>query len=392
MSDGVDRGAQRRRSWPVFQNAFRPFFLGGAAWAGLLVPLWLVEYLGLPLPFAGSGVSGHAHEMVFGFLSAIVCGFALTAIPNWTGRAPVAGWRLALLFGLWGLGRITGLMLPGPVATLIDAAFLIVLAAVVFREIGAGRNWRNLPVAGLIAIYALAHVAYHWSPTGTQAIKGALAVACILIALIGGRIVPSFTRNWLAGRDNEAASRVVPPMMAYDKLSIGLLAVALVAWVLWPAHLLTGGLLLLAGIIHCYRLLRWQGGATLLEPLMWSLHLGYAWLPAGLVMLGAGVIGPTFISASAGLHAISAGLIGSMTLAVMTRASLGHTGRQRRANTATLWIYGLVHLGAVLRVAAALMANDPVLLATGAILWSAAFLLFVLAYAPMMFGARPVKT
>lgn len=391
MSDGIDRGAQRRSSWPVFQNAFRPFFLGGAVWAGLLVPVWLVEYLGLPFPFAGSGVSGHAHEMVFGYLSAIVCGFALTAIPNWTGRAPVAGWRLALLFGLWGLGRVTGLLLPGPVATVTDMAFLIVLAAVVFREIQAGRNWRNLPVAGLIASYALVHVAYHWSPTGSQAIKGGLAVACILIALIGGRIVPSFTRNWLSGRGNAAASRVVPPMMAYDKLSIGLLVISLAAWVLWPVSLLTGGPLILSGLVHGYRLFRWQGRETLAEPLMWSLHLGYAWLPVGLVLLGAGLIGPAHISTSAGLHATSAGLIGSMTLAVMTRASLGHTGRERRANTATFWIYGLVHLGAALRVLAALLANDPVLLATGAILWSASFMIFVLAYAPMMFGARPAK-
>ncbi len=391
MSGDIDRGAQRRRAAPILQNAFRPFFLGGAVWAALLVPVWLAEFLGFPLPLARFGMSGHAHEMIFGFLSAIICGFALTAIPNWTGRSPVAGWRLGLLFGLWALGRVASLVLAGPVATLLDVAFLLVLTAVVLREIGAGRNWRNLPVAGLIAGYALAHLAFHAFSADPLAIRSSLAIACTLIALIGGRIVPSFTRNWLAGRGDVAATKVAPPMGVFDKAAIGVLIVALSGWVLWPAHMLTGGLLVLAGLAHACRLLRWQGAATLSEPLMWSLHLGYAWLPLGLVLLGAGLVVPGYIAPGAGLHAIAAGLIGSMTLAVMTRASLGHTGRERRANVATFWIYGLVHLGAALRVIAALLANDPILLAAGAILWSAAFMVFAVAYAPMMFGARPAK-
>jgi len=388
----ADRGAQRRAAPPVLQNAFRPFFLAGALWAAALVPLWVREFAGGGSgPLASLGMTGHAHEMLYGYMAAIICGFALTAIPNWTGRAPVAGNGLAALFGLWVAGRIAVLAFDGMVAEMVDIAFLFVLAAVACREVMAGKNWRNLPVVGLLSLSALSHLLFHFPDYYLAATRGTFAVAALLIALIGGRIVPSFTRNWLASTNSPHLASMPGPMKAYDKGSLGVLAVALFGWTIAPVHLITGGLLVLAGLTQLVRLARWKGSATLAEPLVWSLHAGYAWLGIAVGLIGAGIVWPGAIPASAGLHAMAAGLVGTMTLAVMTRASRGHTGRAREADAVTTVIYGLAHLGAIVRVCAALNGNDTILLVAGATLWSGAFLLFVIGYAPMLFGAKPQK-
>lgn len=381
-----DRGALRRAAPPVLQNAFRSFFLGGAIWAALQVPLWIAEYLGWLGPLAGA--MGHAHEMLFGFLAAIICGFALTAIPNWTGRAPVAGAGLAALFGLWLAGRVAMMAAGQSWGLWIDLAFLPLLTAIIVREIAEGRNWRNLPVAGLIALLTLSHFAFHHPEWAIAAIRGTFAVALILVALIGGRIVPSFTRNWLAGRGDEAAKAVVPPMQGLDKAVLGVTAIALGAWVALPLQPITGFLMVLAAAAQLGRFLRWQWQRTLAEPLMWSLHAGYVWIVAALALTGAGIIWPDAISSKAGFHAIGTGVIGAMTLAVMTRASLGHTGRERVADAATTLVFILVHAGALLRVTAALLADQPVLLGVSAVLWSAAYAVFAMAYAPMLWHAR----
>ncbi|WP_417488524.1 NnrS family protein [Maricaulis sp.] len=392
MERPADRGAQRRAAPPVLQNAFRPFFLAGAFWAAALVPLWVWEFAGGGSgPVPSMGLTGHAHEMLYGYLAAIICGFSLTAIPNWTGRAPVAGMGLAALFGLWAIGRVAVLAFDGVVAVMVDLAFLFVLAAVAFREVVAGKNWRNLPVVGLLSLFALSHLLFHFPDYYLVAIRGTFAVAALLIALIGGRIVPSFTRNWLASVASRHTATMPGPMKAYDKVSLGVLVLALLSWTIAPAYLATGGVLLLAGVMQGVRLARWKGQATLAEPLVWSLHAGYAWLPIAVGLVGAGIAWPALIPASAGLHALAAGLIGTMTLAVMTRASLGHTGRPRKADGVTTLIYILAHLGAVLRVCAALHGNDTLLLAAGATLWSGAFLLFCIGYAPMLFGSKPTR-
>lgn len=390
MDKSVDRGTRRRAAPPFLQNAFRPFFLGGAFWAAALVPLWVWEYAGGGFgPQASLGMVGHAHEMLYGYLAAIICGFSLTAIPNWTGRAPVAGNGLAALFALWVAGRIAVLAFDGVMATSVDIAFLFVLAAVAFREVMAGKNWRNLPVVGLLALFALSHLLFHFPAYYAAAIRGTFAVAALLIAVIGGRIVPSFTRNWLASINSTHTASIPGPMKAYDKGAIAVLAVALLGWIASPASMITGGLLVLAGLSQIVRLARWKGFATLAEPLVWSLHAGYVWLGIAAGLIGAGILWPGNIPASAGVHAMAAGLIGTMTLAVMTRASLGHSGRSRSANRVTTLIYVLAHLGAILRVCAALRGNDLTLLAAGATLWSGAFLLFFIGYAPMLFGSKP---
>jgi len=383
-------GQRRRASPPILQNAFRPFFLTGAIWAACLVPLWVLAYFGHePLAGMSMDMTLHAHEMLYGFLAAIICGFSLTAIPNWTGRLPVAGLGLGLLFGLWLAGRIATLVSGHWLAASLDVAFLIVLAGVVFREITVGKNWRNLPVAGLIGLLAVSHILFHLPSLQAHAIRGTLAVAALLIAVIGGRIVPSFTRNWLAAKANPHASSLPAPMGRYDKVAIAILAVGLSGFVLAPHSFFTGLILLIAGLAHAIRLVRWKGVHTFSEALVWSLHAGYAWLAVACGLIGASRLWPTLIPTAAGFHALAAGLIGAMTLAVMTRASLGHSGRARRADLATTLIYALVHLGAIGRVVAAFVQNDPIWLDLGAGLWSAAFALFAIAFAPMLFGRPP---
>lgn len=353
----------------------------------MMVPLWVTEYFGWTL--LAHGLTGHAHEMLYGFLAAIICGFALTAIPNWTGRSPVSGPGLASLFGLWLAGRFAYLLADNIWVAILDSLFLVVLAAVVIREITAGKNWRNMPVAGIIVLFAVSHIAFHQPDLNAGAIRATFAVAILLIALIGGRIVPSFTRNWLAAENHPASTRIAPPMQMFDKIALGLTGMALLGWIALPFPSVTGGLLILAGLTHLYRMARWQGPVTLSEPLVWSLHAGYVWLVAALMLTGGAIVWPHIIPFAAGLHAIAAGLIGSMTLAVMTRASLGHTGRPRSASALTTTIFVLIHAGALLRIIAAFDNNAMVWLATSGVVWSSAFALFAAGYAPMLLGKKP---
>jgi uncharacterized protein involved in response to NO len=382
--------ARRAYTGPaVFSFGFRPFFLMGAAWAALAVPIWIWSLAS----GAAAGVhrDWHVHEMLFGFLAAVIAGFLTTAIPNWTGRMPVIGGPLAGLAALWLAGRLAMLFADviGPVAAVVDSAFLLVFAGVVWREVLSGRNWRNLPVCILVTLLALANVAFHldarlWSSgLGERLALGAIAV---LIALIGGRIVPSFTRNWLRARRIAAEPAVFG---RFDQAAVGLAAAGALSWVFAPDARLTGIALACAGTANLARLARWRGWAAAREPLVWVLHLGYAWLGAGLVLLGLSRLTPE-IPRTAGVHALTAGAVGVMTLAVMTRASRGHTGRALAADAATTAVYVLINLAAMARVAAPFAGVlQPGLLILSAALWSLAFGSFVAGYAPMLIRPRP---
>jgi len=377
---------------PILQYGFRPFFFLAALYAGLAVPLWLWIYVGAPAPPGPFGGLGwHAHEMIFGYLGAVIAGFILTAIPNWTGRLPLSGWPLALLVALWIAGRAGNAALAAPVPALVlDLAFPAVLALAVWREVVAGRNWRNAPIAAMITLFAIAGAIDHLSALGVApeqlGIRLALGVAAVMIVLVGGRIVPSFTRNWLAKR---GAARVPAPFGPLDRAAMAATAIAALGWIAAPEAAATGALLVVAGILVGVRLARWRGLATFSEPIVLILHLGYGWVALALVLLGLAALVPGDVPVSAALHALTAGAVGTMTLAVMTRASLGHTGRPIVADGAVVALYAFVTLGAVLRVAAPFAGAWylPVLYAGGA-LWSAAFLLFAIRYAPILWGAR----
>lgn len=376
----------------LLQEGFRPFFLAAGLWAGTALLAWLGALHGVfPLPSAFDPLTWHAHELVFGFALATVAGFLLTAIPNWTGRMPLQGLPLALLAALWAAGRaaVAASSVIGPaVAAAVDLAFTAALLAVVLREIVAGRNWRNLPMVAalglLLAANALVHAeALGWAGTASFGNRAGVAVLVMLISLVGGRIIPSFTRNWLAKR---SAARLPAPFGAPDRAALLATAAGLALWLSPAPDGLTGAVLLAAGALALARLARWQGLRTLAEPLVWVLHLGHLWVALGLLLLGASRLWDA-VPETAGLHALTAGAIGTMTLAVMTRASRGHTGRPLAADAATTATYILVTAGAALRVAAGLLPESAtLLLGLAGAAWIGAFAVFVAAY------ARPLAT
>jgi uncharacterized protein involved in response to NO len=337
----------------------------------------------------------HAHEMVFGYLGAILAGFLLTAIPNWTGRKPVAGWRLAGLFALWLLARIAvALQAAGSIAPAVvlvpELLFWCVLVAIAVREVAGAKAIHNLPVVAVIALLGVCDLVSFlpdWTALDPMlGLRLALAVIAALISLIGGRITPAFTRNWLM---KDKAGKLPPEFNTLDKLAVGATAVGMFAWACRPESGWAGALLLAAAILQAVRLARWQGQRTLSEPLVAILHLGYLWLVLALLALGLAAIAPSVVEASQALHVFTAGTIGTMTLAVMTRATLGHTGRALTAGPATRAIYLLVTLGALLRVAAAWLPIDyGTTVGAAGLLWAGAFLLYAIAYGPALFRPR----
>jgi uncharacterized protein involved in response to NO len=379
------------RGWPtVLANGFRPFFLLGAVHAGLAILVWLPVFYGeLRLTTAFAPRDWHVHEMLYGYLPAVITGFLLTAIPNWTGRLPLQGAPLLTLVLVWVAGRVC-VTFSAAVgwwpAMLVDAAFLALVAAAAAREIVAGRNWRNLMMVVLVLLLLAGNVAFHlearFAGTADVAVRLGIAVVVLLISLIGGRVVPSFTRNWLV---RENPGRLPVPFGRFDMIVVASGAIALASWVAAPDRALSGIALALACGLHLVRLVRWAGDRTLRERLLLILHVGYAFVPLGFGLAAAAAFGG--VPASAGIHAWMAGAAGVMTLAVMTRATLGHTGQALSASAATQAIYAAIVIAAASRIAAVLVpAHDEVLLHAAACAWVLAFLGYALAFGPLLLG------
>jgi uncharacterized protein involved in response to NO len=382
---------------PVLNHAFRICFLLAAIWAAAAVPLWLLSFAGsISLSSAYGDVAWHAHELVFGYAALVVCGFLFTAIPNWTGRLPVAGWPLAGLVLIWLAGRLAMLnaeTLGTSATAAIDVAFLAAVLAVAAREIVAGKNWRNLRVLVLVLWLLLANVAFHASVlTGDMtdlSLRGSVGALVALITLVGGRLTPSFTRNWLV---KHGAAQLPAPFGRLDAMAIGTGVVALLLWVTAPTGAATATLAALAAVLLAWRLARWRGWATWREPLLLILHLGYAFVPLGFALLAGNAWRPESVPANAVIHAWTAGAVGTMTLAVMTRSSLGHTGHALSATPATTAIYIAIVLAAVLRICAPFTLDGyHALLNVSGAAWTLAFVIFVASYGPMLCSSRKAK-
>jgi uncharacterized protein involved in response to NO len=281
-----------------------------------------------------------------------------------------------------------GFLLGGFAAAVIDIAFLVTLAAVAAREIVAGKNWRNLRVLIVLGVLTAGNVVFHaevlLNGAADVGIRLAIGAVILLIALIGGRIVPSFTNNWLA-RNNPG--RLPVPFSRFDMIVLAASVLALAGWIAAPTHAVTGGLMLAAGLLQAARLARWAGDRTVADRLVLVLHVGYAFLPLGFLLIGASAFFDD-VPASAGIHAWTAGGIGLMTLAVMTRATLGHTGQALQAGQGTEAVYGLVLAAALLRIAAAFN-GSMVLIEFAGFAWIAAFAGFLLLYGPLLGRAKP---
>lgn len=394
--------ARQMRDWTgpaILTFGFRPFFLGAGVWALLAMLLWVPALSGwLELPTAFDPVTWHAHEFLFGYLGAVIAGFLLTAVPNWTGRLPIVGGRLGLLAVVWLAGRVAvgvSAHLPAGVVAAVDLSFPLLLALAIGREIVAGKNWRNLVVLGMLGLFTLGNAAFHASAaTGGFAAQSAglrigLGAVILMIGVIGGRIIPSFTRNWLVKRG--PGRLPVPPMQRFDKGALGALAVTLLVWVALPDHPVTGGLLVLTALLHALRLARWAGQRTLAEPLVAVLHIGYAFIPLGALAMGVEVLRPDTFG-SAAQHLWMAGAAGVMTLAVMTRATLGHTGQTLTAGRGTVVIYAAMVASVLARVAAGVWpaAYLPLVEAAG-IGWVVAFGGFALVYGRLLLTKPAAK-
>lgn len=378
---------------PFLRGGFRPFFFGAAVWGVIAIALWLCALGGrISLPTLFGAVAWHRHEMIFGFVGAAVSGFLLTAIPNWTGRLPIAGKPLLSLFGLWAAARLVVLFssLAGfwP-AAFLDVGLFVALALLAGREVLASNN-RNMPVVGLVLLFALADAADYAEAAGMisggYGWRGAISLVIIMISLIGGRIIPSFTRNWMVKQGSRAPLPTQPQTL--DLLVIATTAIALFFWVAFTTRPLTGWMLILAALAQALRLSRWGGLRTMNDPLVLILHVGYFWVPTGLFLLGLSLAGLD-VPESAGVHALTAGGMTTMILAVMSRATLGHTGRSLKASPVTVSAYVLAAVGALLRVGASLgLGGYSTMLNIAGAFWGAALLLFLYVYTPILWSPR----
>jgi len=401
MSEHKAGGSQRRggiprlrpESIPVLSYGFRPFFLGAALWACIAMVLWIGVLSGWWSFATGYGlIAWHTHEFLFGYVAAVMTGFLLTAIPNWTGRFPLQGRPLLALFALWLAGRAAMLAtdeIGSAAAAAIDCVYLVTLTAVVSREIVVGGNWRNLRVVVLVGLVGLANILFQAEvlidAAPAYGLRLGVAGIVALIMVVGGRITPSFTSNWLTRQGSETRPA---PLGRFDIASIAIAAVALISWTLVPAWYGTAALLLVMAIAQAARLSRWAGALAWREPILLVLHVGYGFVPLGALLLACSIIWPQLMPASGALHAWTTGAMGVMTLAVMTRASLGHTGRDMVSSPSTMLIYVAMVVAALARIAAPIVPAIyyEALLASGAA-WFLAFGIFVAVYGPLLVTA-----
>lgn len=377
----------------ILSYGFRPFFFMGTLYAGLAILVWLPLFYGwLETSSLFAPVDWHIHEMLFGYLAAVMTGFLLTAIPNWTGRLPVQGMPLLALVLIWLAGRFA-VYFSGQIgwvaAGVIDCAFLLAVVLAAATEIVAGRNWRNLkvliPVSVLLAANIVFHAEAHFSGISDVGRRLGIGAAVLLITIIGGRIIPSFTRNWLV---RENPGRLPVPFNRFDAAAIGLSALALALWAFLPARGVTGLALLAAAVVNVMRLGRWAGDRTFRDPLVVILHVAYAFIPLGMLLAALAILYPETVAAAAAMHAFGVGAIGAMTLAVMVRATLGHTGRALRAGKAGCFVFAAILIAAVVRIAAALGVPGDWPIHFAACAWAAAFLGFAVLYGPMIMRPR----
>ncbi len=379
----------------LLASGFRfAFFLAGLA-ALLLVPAWVaILVYGAPLGSAWPPTLWHAHEMLFGFVAAAVSGFLLTAVPGWTGRRGYSGAPLVLLAGLWLCGRIlnaTSAFWPASVVMLIDVGFLFALAVLLAPPLLRARN-RNTPLLLVLVVLMLCNGVFHSAlnrhdrVTANRALLWGIDIALLLVTIIGGRIVPAFTGNGLRAAGSSLKMRVWP--------GVGLAAIASMAAValvdlVWPGSRGAGVFAGIAALSQAVRLMQWRSYATLRQPLLWVLHLGYAWLPLGLALKCAALLGG-YAASAFWLHALTVGALATMILAVMTRASLGHTGRPLVVQPSTTAAYLLLLLAGLTRVFGVGVAhlNYVTVLVLSACFWTGAFALFLVVYGPILWSPR----
>jgi uncharacterized protein involved in response to NO len=372
----------------LFRLGFRPFYLLAALWAALAVPLWIAQFAGvLPPPLAYPAMLWHAHEMTFGFALAVIVGFLLTAGRAWTGLPTPTGARLAGLAALWVAARVFNYTGPGAMAMLLDAAFIVASMLAIGVVLLKARNYRNLFVLAVLTAFLVANSMFHLAVAGRidveplKAVRFFVFVIVVLTCVIGGRVIPTFTANALRGVRQWRDPRL-------DWASLALTAFALLLALLPVPAGVVAAACFVGAALQAARLAGWNPWATRRVPILWVLHLAYAWIPAGLVLLALGALG--VVPESAGVHALTLGAIGGLIIGMITRTALGHTGRPLKAEGIETTAYVLVHLAVLLRLAPMLVPALPYLPWTtaAASAWSLAFVVYLLKYVGVLTSPR----
>lgn len=384
----VKAAAQKPKGWPVLRLGFRPFYLGGTLMAALGIPLWLVLFMGgISVNPVIPPLLWHVHEMLFGFAVAIIIGFLMTAGKNWTGLSTPRGASLAALVLLWLGARITALTGPSVLYASLDLALLPLVAVILARILLRAKNHRNLPLVLILVLLATANLAFHLATLGLlevqalTALHAALALIIMIESVIAGRVVPAFTMSATPGLR-------IPGAPVQESLTLGLTALGLLLWVLAAPGIWGFALLLAAAVLHIMRLWRWRALRTRRKPILWILHLAYAWLALGLLLLALAQIG--WVSTSAGIHALAVGATGGLIIGMVTRTARGHTGRPLVLSGLEVTAYVLVMMAAALRVLVPLLLPGFYIeaMVVGATAWSAGFLIYLWVYSPWLMQTR----
>lgn len=373
--------------WALWQLGFRPFYLAASSFAALSVALWTAQHAGWLGHAYLAGALWHAHEMLFGFALAVVVGFLLTAVQNWSGRPTVSGPGLKALVLLWLAGRVLVLSPFGFAAALVNVAFPFAAAFALALPLIAAGNRRNYFFVALLVVMGIASGAVHLAQLDVLhmpdwiGIRVGLDIVLFIVAVMAGRVIPMFTNNGVAGA---GAGRHV----TLEKLALGsilaLLALDCLQWRGLPLIAVTS----IAACAHAARLSLWRPWKTLRVPIVWVLHAAYLWVPLHLALRALAEVG--WVAANLATHAFAVGAIGGMTIGMMTRTARGHSGRPLTADRWEVACYALILGAALARVALPLALPDFYLLSVRAsgLLWSAGFALYAIRYWPALTRAR----
>lgn len=372
----------------LFALGFRPFFTGAGIFAVALIALWLMFYRGnFPLALFIPPAQWHAHEMVFGFTGAVITGFLLTAVQNWTGMKTPSGKPLAILFLLWLLGRLAPFVtgLPQLLYGLIDVSLFPAVMIAIAHPIVRARQIRNFAFPAMLAGLTISNLLVHaewlgFAQTAGTGLTIGIYMIVLMMVVMGGRVIPSFTDNKLRTQ----AKR----WKTIEWLSPAATMLTLLAVLIHPFSTTTSIIAGSAALIHLVRLAGWHTRKYWTVPLLWVLHVGYAWIAIGFALTA--LAAAKIIAPSIALHAFTTGAIGTLTLGMMARVTLGHTGRMLEPAKIVNASFALITLSACLRVFWPLFTNNPyhTTIIVSGLLWIAAFAIFILVYTPMLIQRR----
>jgi uncharacterized protein involved in response to NO len=372
---------------PLFRLGFRPFYLLAAAFAAISVPLWLIRYFGLTEHFAHVDLNWHMHEMIFGFVIAVVIGFLYTAGRNWTGLWTPTKSHLAALAALWLAGRVAMLAFNPALAAAVDILFLPFATWPMFRVLQRAGNKRNMFVIVLLSLLTLANLAFHgavlgWLPlSSARPVYAAIMIIVILESVIAGRVIPGFTANAVKGTKPVTNLR-------QDRICMVLTGVAGFSFIFNLPAPIIAAFSFAAACAQLFRLAFWKSYVTLKNPLLWILHVSYAWIAVGFFLLALSTL--NLVPQSAAIHILAIGATAGLIIGMITRTALGHTGRMLKAGKSETAMYVLIQIGVICRLAAALHSGDArtVALTAAATAWSLAFVLYLIVYVPYLIKPR----